>query len=134
MNIQTYLWCFLAACLGLLFNLFAVKIPSVKARAIVANMPFSYGQYFKDDATAIISSFLTILIYLFLLKELVAWKPVLVPYIIGASVFIGFTGASLLIAVLGVAQGKINSVVNVKTDISDGKVPPDTPIPNSKTV
>lgn len=120
MSIQTYLLCLLAGLAGLLFNLFAVKIPSVKTRASVANMPpFSYKQYFQDDATAIISSFLALVIYLFVLKDILLWRPELVPYVVALSVFIGYTGSSLLLSALGQAQSKINAVVDLKTNVAD---------------
>jgi hypothetical protein len=121
MNTETYVWCFLAGLLGLLFYLFAVKIPGVKTAAKVANMPFSYGQYFQDDLAAIMASLFTVLILLVVLDEAVALKPVILPYLKAGFVFVGYTGSSLLVKIMGKAQGKINDVVDEKTDIADKK-------------
>ncbi len=121
MTANTYIFCFLAGLLGILFHIFAIKIPAIKERAKVANTSFSYSAYFKDDATAILASLLTVIILLVVLDELVAFKPVVVPYLKAGFVFIGFTGSSILIALLGKAQAKINQVVDVKTDIADNK-------------
>lgn len=132
MTIQTYIWCCVAGLLGILFHIFAIKIPAVKTRAKAANMGFSYGDYFADDLAGILSSVLTVIIVLVVLDELVAFKPEVLPFLKAGFVLIGFVGSSILIAILGKAQQKINAVVDVKTDIVDGKVPPDTPIPDTK--
>jgi hypothetical protein len=121
MTAETYIWCFLAGLLGLSFYLFAVKIPGVKSSAKVANMPFSYGQYFTDDLAAIMASLFSILILLVVLDEVVALKPIVLPYLKAGFVFVGYTGSSLLVKVLGKAQTKINDVVDTKTDIADKK-------------
>lgn len=123
MTFNTYLLCFLAGVLGILFHIFAIKLPAVKERARVANMPFSYSAYFQDDLAAVLASLLTVVILLVVLDELVAFKPSVLPYLKFAFVFVGFTGSSILIAVLGKAQDKINQVVDVKTDVADGKKP-----------
>jgi hypothetical protein len=121
MNFTTYLLCFLAGLLGILFHIFAVKLPAIKQQAKVANMPFSYSAYFQDDLAAILGSLLTVVILLVVLDELVAFKPAVLPYLKAAFVFVGFTGSSILISLLGKAQDKINQVVDVKTDVADGK-------------
>ncbi len=121
MTAETYIWCFLAGLLGLLFYLFAIKIPTVKNNAKVANMPFSYGQYFQDDLAAIMASLFTILILLVVLDEVVALRPNVLPFLKAGFVFVGYTGSSLLVKVLGKAQSKIDEVVDIKTDKADGK-------------
>lgn len=126
MTVSTYIMCFLAGLLGMLFHIFAIQMPAVKTRAVTANMQFSIRGYFKDEAAAIIANLLTILILLVVLKELVAFKPEVLPYITAGFVFVGYSGSSVLISLLGKAQAKINTVVNIKTDISD-KVAPDIP-------
>lgn len=124
MTTLTYLWCFIAGLLGMLFHIFAVSMPAVKTRATVANMQFTYGCYFKDEAAAIIANLLTILILLVTLNELVAFKPEVIPWLKAAFVLVGYTGSSLLITVLGKASGKINTVVDIKSNEADGLPPP----------
>jgi hypothetical protein len=121
MNLNTYVLCFIAGLLGILFHIFAIKIPAVKERARVANVKFSYREYFADDLAGMLASLLTVVILLVVLDELVAFKPAVIPFIKFGFVFVGFTGSSILIALLGKAQKKINDIVDVKTDKADGK-------------
>lgn len=111
MSTQIYMMCFLLGSLGLLFHLFAVKIPAVKSRAKAANVPFTMGNYFKEDYLAIIASFITIVIAVFLLDEIIGYKPELIKYLKFFFVFIGYTGSSLLIGALGKADGLIKEIV-----------------------
>lgn len=127
MTTNTYIMCFLAGLLGILFHLFAVKIPSTKTRATVANMKFTYSAFFQDELAAILASFLTVIIFLVLLDEFIAFKPDVLPYVKAAFVFVGFTGSSILIAALGKASAKINTIVDVKTNLADAIDPPPPP-------
>lgn len=120
--------CFLSGLLGLLFHIFAIKIPGIKARATVANVPFSFIQYLKDDAVAIFASLVSIILFIVLLDEAVALKPAVLPYIKFGFAFVGFTGSSILIAIFGTAQTKLNKIIDIKTG------PPDTPDTINKTV
>lgn len=124
MTTSTYLYCFLAGLLGMLFHIFAISMPAVKARQQVANMNFTMACYFKDEAAAIVANLLTLLIVLITLNELVAFKPEVIPWLKIGFVLIGYTGSSLLITVLGKAQAKINNVVDVKANEADGLPPP----------
>ncbi|SRR5260221_7680687 len=121
MNFNFYFLCFLSGLIGIFFNIFAVKIPAVKKAAKVGNAPFSYTAYFQDELAALLASFLTVIAFLILLDEVVAYQPAILPYLKVAFFFVGFTGASIVIALLGKAQDKINAIVDVKTDIADGK-------------
>jgi len=121
MTISTYLLCFVAGVLGILFHIFAVKLPAIKTQAKVANLKFSYSQYFQDDLAAILASLLSVIILLVVLDEVVAFKPTVMPYLKFAFVFVGFTGSSVLIAILGKATAKVNAVVDEKTNIADKK-------------
>lgn len=127
MTFSTYLLCFLAGLLGIAFHIFAIKLPATKTRATVANMNFSYGAFFQDELAAILASLLTVIILLVVLDELVAFKPAVLPYLKFGFVFIGFTGSSILIAILGKASDKINAVVDVKTNTADQVSPPSGP-------
>jgi hypothetical protein len=121
MATSIYIQCFLAGTLGALLHLFAIKVPAMKERAKVANEKFDLSDYLKDDLAAILSNLLTVLILLLVLDEVVKFKPVVEPYLKAGFVFVGFTGSSILISILGRAQKKLNSVVDEKTDIADGK-------------
>lgn len=128
MTFTTYLLCFLAGCLGILFHIFAVKIPATKKQAQVANMKFTYKGFFQDELVAILASLLTVIILLVVLNEVLALKPAVEPYLKSGFVLVGYTGSSILIALLGKASQKINEVVNIKTDVAD-QVSPQPPPP-----
>lgn len=118
---QLYLQCFVAGLLGILFHVFVVKLPSVKARAKAANVEFSIKSYFQDDWVALGAALITVLIAVFALDELLGYRPNVLKYIKYLFFFVGFTGSSLLIALLGKTTKAINDIVDVKTDIADGK-------------
>lgn len=121
MTTQLYIMCLLSGLLGIAFHVFAIKIPSVKVRAKSANMPFSIGAYLKDDLTAIIASIITVAIFVVAIDEIVGYNPSLIRFIKFGFAFVGYTGSSLLILAFGKFGGKINDIVDAKTDIADGK-------------
>lgn len=123
-TLQTYLLCLAAGLLGIAFHIFAVKIPAVKTSAQVGNVPFSYGNFFQDELAAILASIIMVVIFLFILQEVLAMEPAIKPYLVISFVFVGFSGSSFLVSLLGKAQGKVNSIINSKTDIADSVVPP----------
>lgn len=127
MDFLTYSLCFFAGLLGVALHVFAVKIPQTKTRATVANIQFTYTAFFQDELAAILASVISLMIYVVCLKELLAYQPVIKPFITFGSVFVGYTGSSIIIAILGKASAKINAVVDTKTDISDSVSPPKPP-------
>jgi len=118
-TLSLYVQCFIAGCLGIIFHLLAVKMPSVETRAKAANLEFSTLGYLKDDWKAIAASFMTVLIAVFALDELVGYKPEILSWMKWFFIAIGFMGSSLLIALLGKASKAINSVVDIKTNELD---------------
>jgi hypothetical protein len=114
-----YLQCFIAGILGILFHVFAIKLPATQSRAKAANIPFSLKDYLSEDWIALGASVLTVLIAVFALDEVIGYKPAILKYVKYFFVFIGFTGSSILIAVLGKAGKAINNIVDIKTDIAD---------------
>ena len=130
MSLSTYLWCFLAGVLGTLIHLFAVKIPAVKKSAVAANIKFTYSGLFEDELAAILANLFSILAVLLVLDEVLKFKPELLSWLKIFFLTFGFMGSSLMVAWLGKAADKINSVVDVKTNIADGVAPPPDPGPS----
>lgn len=124
MKTTDYILYFVAALLGMLLHIFAVKIPGVVKSAKAANLKFSYSTYFMDDSAAIIASFICLFIYLMVLGELVAYQPYVLKFIIFLSVTVGFMGSSLWLSLIGRAQAKINSTIDIKTNLADEVSPP----------
>lgn len=119
MNYQLFLNCFIAGVLGILFQIFVIKLPSLKNKAAAANHPFTLGEYFKNDWLTIVGSFLTLAILIYCLDELLNLKPQLMSYIKWLFVFVGFTGSSIIQAAFSVTNKKIMEVINIKTNALD---------------
>jgi hypothetical protein len=121
MNNGVYIWCLVCGFLGVLFHIFVVKLPSALQRAKVANVQATIIDYFAHDWVAIAASFITVIVFVVCLDEFVNWQPDAVKYIKALFVFIGFTGSSILIAALGKFSKTLNGIIDVKTDVADGK-------------
>lgn len=116
---NTLLNYFLVGTLGVLFQICVVKIPRLRQTSLTANRPFSLKQYLSDDWPAITGSFVTLGILCFCLDELLYIKPEIAKYVKWLFVFVGFTGSSIIQALLSVTNKKIMALIDVKTDISD---------------
>lgn len=121
LKLELYAWCFVAGVLGIILHIVAIKWPSVKKRAKTANEPTDFKSYLKDDAGAISASVVTVLILLVALDEVLGLRPAIANYLKLGFVFVGFSGSSVLISLLGTAQSKIDKIVDIKTDKADGK-------------
>jgi hypothetical protein len=121
MNIQLYTQLFIIGLVGILFHVFVIKLPSVKEASRVANKSFSVKEYLSDDWIALCGSIVTLVACILFVDEILKWKPAIIDYIKFLFFFIGYTGSSVLLAVLSQATKKINKVVDIKTDKADGK-------------
>lgn len=117
--LSTYI---LAGSLGVLLQIL-LKIPQLQSRAKAANHSFSLKDYFKNDWAVILASFVSVAIACVCVDELIAIKPVIAEYIKWFFVFVGFTGSTIIQAVLSVTNKKIMAVIDVKTNIADGVTP-----------
>lgn len=111
METKIYLECFLAGLLGILFHVVAVKLPKLKKRFKSAKMEFSLQEYIKGDALALVSSLVTVFIVVFLLDELAGLKPAILDYVKFLFVFVGYSGSSILIGLLGKADNYFNKTI-----------------------
>lgn len=116
-----YIYCFIAGVLGIMFHVFAVKLPALKRRSEVANKQFSIRDYFADDWIGLGSSIIAVLFAVLALKEIVEYRPGVVKYVKYLFFFVGFTGSSILLAVLSKTDKAINALVDKKTNIADKK-------------
>ena len=115
---------FVAGMLGILLQIFAVKIPTLKQKYKVANRDFNFLDYLKDDWSTILASVVSVAILIVGLDELLDIKPGLDKYVKWMFVFVGFTGSSIIQAALSIANKKIMSIIDIKTNIADGVEPP----------
>jgi len=119
MNI--YLSCVIAGMLGMLFHVFVVKYPALKKRANDANLTLSVKKYLTTDWLSLLGSFLSVVIVVYVLDEIAKVRPEIMGYIKGLFIFIGYTGSSLIQSWLGKADKIIQGIVDIKTNIADGK-------------
>lgn len=121
MDSKLYLLCSLLGLLGVLFHIFAVKAPQAQKRAEAANVPFKLIDYLKSDSLAITASIITVVIMVFLLDEIIGYNPSFIRYVKFGFVFVGYTGSSLLITLLGKFDKGITVIIDKKTNIADAK-------------
>jgi hypothetical protein len=114
---------FVAGALGILLQVFAVKIPSLRAKFKAGNKLFNFKNYLEDDWYTILASIVTVGILIICLDELLGLRPELEKYIKWLFVFVGFTGSSVMQAILSVTNKKIMGIIDVKTNIADGVEP-----------
>ena len=114
-----YVLYFLAGTLGVLLQIFAVKIPSLKKQFASSNTVFKFSAYLADDWYAIVASFVSLGILIVGLDEVLGLKPELVNYVKWMFIFVGYTGSSIIQYVLSLTSKKINAVIDIKTNIAD---------------
>jgi hypothetical protein len=122
MTTLQYFSCAGAGVLGIMFHIFVVKLPALKKRSAAANIQFSIKGYFQDDWIALGSSVIALFTVLFVIDEVVKYKPIVADFIKWLFVFVGYTGSSTLQALLSRTDTTINKVVDVKTNIADGVI------------
>lgn len=119
MEKQLYINCFIAGILGMLFHLIAYKIPALKRRAKVANEKFEFKQYLKDDWMGLTATVMSIGIFVWLLDEMVGYNPSLLRVVKLFFFFVGYTGSSVLVSILGRFDKKVEAIVDYKTNQLD---------------
>lgn len=119
MNMNIYLICFGTGILGILFHVFALKLPALKKRCNAAGKDFSVRDYVKDDWLALSSSVLSLLISIVVLDEVVKFKPFIVEYLKFFFVFVGYTGSSVLQSILGKTDRALNKMINDSPDLAN---------------
>lgn len=125
MQTQT-LYYLLAGTLGVLLQV-TLNISSLKKNAKAANMEFVFKKYLDDDWPTITGSFITIFLFALFLPEIVSIKPEALNFARIGFAFIGFTGSSVIQMLFSVTSKKILSIIDLKTNIADGTIPPVTP-------
>lgn len=113
--------CLIAGLLGILCHVFFLKLPALKNTADVSNIHFTPKTYFEQDWIPLVASVLTVVVFAFVLDEVLKIHPMVAQYLKFFFVFIGYTGSSVLQAALGVTDKKFKDIINKKTDIADNK-------------
>lgn len=117
MNTQMYLLCLIAGILGILFHTI-IKMQAVKKRLEATGIGFSIRAYLSSEWLALTASFLTVCIFIFILDEVTKIKPQVVDYLKYFFIFIGYTGSSILLSVLGRTDKAVNKVLNNEPNVT----------------
>jgi hypothetical protein len=110
----------LCGALGLLFVTLA-KMSSVQKDFEVANQTFVLKKFFQREMTGIGMSLVFIAIMAFTVGEWVNFKPIFADYIKLIFVMGGAIGSWAFMLFLGKSKKYIRNVIDVKTNIADGK-------------
>lgn len=119
MTLNLYLSCFGIALIGMALQV-VLKIKSFQDKATAANVCFVPADFFKKDYWALIASVLTIFLFIFLLGDLLKMWPDLKGWVKIGFAFVGYTGSDIASRLFSVLNGKLNSIIDQKTNQADG--------------
>lgn len=118
-NVESILMCVLLTGLGQLSHLGMVKIPSMKQKGVAANHPFSFKQWFSDDWTYLLSVFTFSIGVEIIIDNFAGAKPNYDLYKWAAYFFWGFMLSSIVQKKYSVYEKKVETLIDVKTNIAD---------------
>lgn len=121
-TIWTY---FLLGTLGLIVQT-TIKIAVLKKQSRITNHVFSFRDYIRDDWPTIVGSLATVWIAILALDEYLPASPIITKYVKVFFAFVGFTGSSLIQAAFSFYGKKVMAIMDIKSNIADGKIPPIT--------
>lgn len=119
-NIWIY---FILGMLGLLLQT-SIKITVLKQQSKVANHIFSFKEYLINDWPVILGSIVTVVIAILALDEYLPLNSLIGKYVKIFFAFVGYTGSSLLQVAFSMYNKKLMALIDIKTNIADGKKPP----------
>lgn len=119
MSIIDYFFCVLMYLLGQALYLFLFTVPSLKEKCRIANKPFSWGDWWTCDWNIIVANFILAAMLTIGLKEFITWKPGVMDYIKWFFGGAGMLGTSLVQEKFGQFRKSINTLLDVKSNISD---------------
>lgn len=114
---------FILGMLGMILQT-SIKIAVLKSQSKAANHIFSFKDYIRDDWPVILGSVATVIIAILALDEYLPLSLLISKYVKIFFVFVGYTGSSILQVVFSIYNKKLMAVIDIKTNIADGKKPP----------
>jgi hypothetical protein len=132
MTFQLYLVCFAVAMVGMALHT-ALKMKGLQDKAHLANVEFKARTYFRQDWLSLTASFLTIILFLLFIDNILKWKPAIIDFVKIGFAFVGYTGSDIASRIFGVVNKKINLAIDHKTTVADestGDENKPTPLPN----
>lgn len=118
-TIYDYLICALMSVLGQAGHLFLIKIPALKTRSRAANKAFLFKEWWNCDWNVILGTQVIILLCIFGLKELLAWKPGVIDYVRWFFAAIGAFGSTVAMAKGSSFEKGLTGLIDVKSNVAD---------------
>lgn len=118
MTFKLYLVCFVVALVGMALQT-ALKMKGLQDKARMANVEFKARSYFVQDWLSIVASFLTIILFLLFIDNILKWKPAVIDFVKIGMAFVGYTGSDIASRIFGVVNKKINTAIDYKTSVAD---------------
>jgi len=127
MTLALYGQCFAVGIVGLAIQV-AMKIQAFQKTAALANLKldeksakFKWTDYFTKDWLSVVIAFLTLVLYLFVLGEIIGFAPAAGNFIMIGAAFVGYTGGSLASRLFSVIDKRFNDAIDYKTTQADEK-------------
>ncbi len=112
MDTKIYFWCAALGLLGIITQII-IKVSGFQKQAAAANVTFSIKDYFKNDWAIQALNVITIIVSLVTIDELTNKYPQVLPFLKWFFFFVGYTGSSLLTALLSKTQKTLTTVVDL---------------------
>ncbi len=116
---KLYFFCIVMYLLGQALYLFLFTIPSLKQKGRIANKPFTWGDWWACDWNIVIGNFIIAAMLTIGLKEFVRWKPDVLEFVQWFFAGAGMLATSIVQQRLGQFSKGLNSLLDVKANISD---------------
>lgn len=132
MNWLFYLSCFSIALIGMGLQT-AMAMQSLQKKARLANVEFKAKHYLQEDYLTLVISFLTIVLAMLLINEVLNIKPEVKDYLKFGFAFIGYASNDIASRLFSAANSRVNAAIDYKTTIADKATgTTDTPTPAVK--
>jgi len=122
MTISLYVQCVAMFVLGQALQIFLIKIPAVRERCRVSNKAFTIHDWFGCDWNIVVATFIIGAMLIIGLDQIVHWKPGILDYVKWFFAFVGAFGSNVALAKWSSFEKGLNNLIDIKTDIADGKV------------
>ncbi len=122
MTREQYLNAVLACLIGVIIQV-VYKVIRMQNKAKIANEPFSFQQWIKDDVWTMLLNVLSPFVIVWLINEWLEFDERIAGKVKSIFVFVGFAGSQVIMGFLSVADKKFNKIIDNKTNIADGIEP-----------
>lgn len=120
-TVKIYIESIIAAVIGILIH-FVVRMIKSKRRADAAKITFSYKKAIQDDGLVLISNILGACAIVYILPNLLNWKPEYAGFVRPFYIFAGYSGSSVVLAALSAAEKRtLKEIKDATQECEDDK-------------